>query len=99
MNTFKKFPIRYSLKNIPLPNKLEYQKTLTSMVEKFLVRCRWKIFWYKNLDKKKEEMNNFGFKSTKYPSTDKDIKEFEDELMEMIGSVEMRFYSNTLQNH
>ena len=32
-------------------------------------------------------MNNFGFKSTKYPSTDKDIKEFEDELMDMIGQL------------
>ena len=59
------------------------------MMEKFLVRSRWKLFWYKNPDKNKDEMNNFGFKSTKYPSTDKDIKEFEDELMDMKGSVEM----------
>ena len=98
MKTFKKFQIDYSLKNIPMPTKLEYQKTLTNKMNEFLVRCRWKLFWYKNHDKRGKERNTYGFKSSKFPSTDKDIKEFEDDMIELIKTIEMRSFTNSLQN-
>ena len=34
--TVKKLEFSYSLKNIPIPSKIEYQKALTDRVEKFL---------------------------------------------------------------
>ena len=40
----KKLEFSYSLKNIPIPSKIEYQKALTDKVEKFLARIRWKLF-------------------------------------------------------
>ena len=98
MRTFTKFQTGYSLKNIPIPSKLEYQRALTTEVEKFLVRCRWKHFFFKNPDGRGKEINTFGFKSTKYPKTDKDLRDFENDLMEMISSVETRYHTNPLLN-
>ena len=46
--TMKNLEFIYSLKNIPIPSKLDYQKALTDKVEKFLARIRWKVFWYRN---------------------------------------------------
>ena len=58
--TMNKLELSYSLKNIPMPSKLEYKKALTEKMEKFLASIRWKMFWYKNPDKKKQKLETFG---------------------------------------
>ena len=93
---FKKFLVNYSLKNIPLPSHYSYVKCLTSRTENFLVRCRWKLWHFKNPGCTRS-VETFGFKSPKYPNKDPDLKGFEDDLIELIRSVEMRPYSNNLQ--
>ena len=42
--TIDKFSVNFSLKNIPMPTKLQYQKVLTEKVDLLLIRIRWKLF-------------------------------------------------------
>ena len=41
-----------SMKNIPIPEKEEYIIGLTDSIEKVIKNMRWKLFWFKNKDKK-----------------------------------------------
>lgn len=93
----KKLEFSYSLKNIPIPSKIEYQKALTDKVEKFLARIRWKLFWYRNQENRKQKLETYGFRSTKYPPTSKELREFENDIMDLISRVEMKYHSNPLQ--
>ena len=38
----------HSLKNIPIPSKLQYQRTMVGKVESFVGRLRWKLFAIQN---------------------------------------------------
>ena len=44
----ERFRFEHSLKNIPIPNKWQYQKSLVSKVERFMGRMRWKLFAIQN---------------------------------------------------
>ena len=46
----EKFNLQYSLKNIPIPNKATYEKSIISKTESFLKRMRWKAFFFDNKD-------------------------------------------------
>ena len=89
--------IPYSLKNIPYLNKFQYQKLLIGKVEDLLKRMRWKLYWFQNVGTK-EKINTFGFKSTNYPPAMQELKAFEDEMVEIIASVETRNVTNQLQS-
>ena len=62
----KKVNIDYSVKNIPIPSKRLYLKTLLDKLENFIKRLRWKAFYF---DKKQEKLDSdfdsFGFKTEK----------------------------------
>ena len=97
MTIINTFQIKYSLKNVPIVSKKQYQKSMTSKLEVFLERMRWKLFWYKNPEIKKTEKKTFGFKSAHYPPASRELKSFEDELIAIVSNVEMRPTTNELQ--
>ena len=88
--------IPYSLNNIPLPTKFNYQKMLTARMEQLLKNMRWKLYWFKK-KKTPQQMEYFGFKSTSYPPVMPELKKFEEELLNLINEVEMRPMMNPLQ--
>jgi hypothetical protein len=89
--------IPYSLSNIPLPSKFNYQKMLTARMEQLLKNMRWKLYWFKKKKKTPQQIEVYGFKSTSYPPSMPEIKKFEEELLEMIPNIEMRPMMNPLQ--
>ena len=96
MNTFN---VPYSLKNIPVPSKLQYEKQLISKIEKVIQRMRWKLFFTYNPhpERKKE---NFGLKSDKsIPFFDEIIllKPFEDDVLELISNIKYQRKFNQFQ--
>ena len=97
MKVINKFPNQYSLKNIPLPTLKEYQRALNTKTEKFLIRCRWKLWHYRNPNFRGNGINTFGFKSMKYPPTDKDLKDFENDLLDVVSKLEMKPFRNQMQ--
>ena len=102
----EKFTINYSTKNIPLPTKKLYLKSLTDKVEKVIKRMRWKAFFYdkeKNDDKEQDEENesekiNFGFKTHKCPPQHQDLHNFENDLLEMIQNITFKPVQNQFQD-
>ena len=93
----QKLEFSYSLKNIPMPSRMEYQKVLTDKMDKFLGRIRWKLFWFRNENARKEKLETYGFNSTRYPPTSKEPRDFETDMMELISKIEMKHFSNNLQ--
>jgi hypothetical protein len=87
-----KFEIPYSLKNIPVPSKLQYQKQLISKVEKFVTNLRWKLFFITN-PTNNESKKTFGFKSNnsvpQFNELDQ-IKGFEDDLLNLIANIKYK---------
>ena len=57
---------------------------------------RWKLFWSKTQEKQKDSRNTFGFKSSHYPPTMPEP--FEEEVISMVSSLEMKLYNNPLQD-
>ena len=69
---------------------MEYKKSLSDKMQKFLARIRWNMFWYKNPDKMKQKLETFGFTSTNYPPTNRELREFEADMMDLINKIEMK---------
>ena len=86
----------YSLKNIPVPSKLQYQKQLVSKVESFVNRLRWKMFHISNPNPT-EKKTTFGYRTRYSPPQCKELKPFEDDLFEMVSSIKYKQVSNAFQ--
>ena len=88
-----KLNLTYSLKNIPIPSRFQYQKQLVSKVESFARRMRWKMFHILNPGHK-EDIDNHGFKSTRNPPQLKELKAFEDELFDLVANIKYKKKEN-----
>ena len=87
----------YSLKNIPIPSKQSYLKSLTDKVESFLKRLRWKAYFFEHPSTKDDYAADFGFASSlTLPQCDSLIP-FENDMYEMIRNIKFREGLNTSQ--
>ena len=91
----EKVSLGYSTKNIPIHSRNRYMKILVSKTEDFLKRLRWKAFFFENIDPEKKEC--FGFKTPHTPPQDDDLIEFENDMYEMMKSVEFKNTKNKFQ--
>ena len=78
----------YSLKNIPIHTNKKYTISLISKAEHFLKRMRWKALFADNDEEKKESKENFGFKTAKTPPQHDLLNAFEDDIYELMRSIE-----------
>ena len=92
----------YSLKNIPIPSRNCYLKSLISQTESFLKRLRWRVFWYnsknENESKNLEENRKFGFKSDRTPPQHHLLTNFESDMYTMIGNIKFKHSQNEFQD-
>ena len=72
----RKFNIPYSIKNIPLTSKYKYQQQLTFRTEDLIRRMRWKVYWDKNPNKKKD-FETFGFRTLAKAPPCEELRDFE----------------------
>ena len=92
----EKITLGYSTKNIPIHSKDKYMKSLVSKTEDFLRRLRWKAFFFENEDHVKKE--HYGFKTPHTPPQDDDLIEFENDMYELMKSIEFKYSKNKFQN-
>ena len=85
---FKQANIDYSLKNIPIPSKDAYLKSLLSKTENFIQRLRWKAYFFLNPDQKKSDIKTFGFKTEKSAPQVRQLVNFESDLYSVIENLE-----------
>ena len=87
----------YSLKNIPIPSKQLYTKSLIDKVENFLKRLRWKAYFFDRASDgiaSNIEHISFGFKSQKTPPQHDLLAGFESDMYDMIQNIQFREYKN-----
>ena len=94
----EKFNISYSTKNIPLPSRNDYLQRLIEKTEQFLLRMRWKAYFFLNPDTTSPSKETYGFKSTKNPPPIEELKDFEDDMRKMIESVKFKQVDNPFLN-
>ena len=87
----------YSMKNIPIPNKVAYSKTLIDKTEALVKRMRWKAFFYENPNVKSDVENSYGFGSENTPPTNPGLKQFESELFDIVGNIEFTKFKSEFQ--
>ena len=84
----------YSVKNIPIPSKNQYKIRLISKAEKVIKTMRWKCLEF--LGKlNSSNLESHGFKSIKCLLTIQEMTDFENDLRQMLKSVEFRQISNS----
>ena len=93
-----KLNLQYSLKNIPVPSRLQYQKQLVSKVENFLSRLRWKMFFITNPPNNSTHKDTYGIKTNNSCPQMKELKPFEDDLLELISNIQFKPCQNNFQN-
>ena len=79
----------YSMKNIPIPPRNSYIKSLIEKTESVIKRMRWKAFLYDKPDTDNTD-RKFGFKSRKCPPQNENMVKFESDLLDMIKNIEFR---------
>ena len=89
--------IDYSLKNIPIPSKFQYKKQLVSKVASFASRLRWKAFFILNPNSGRQK-KTFGFRSLTKTPLIPELKQFEDELFNLVTSIKFKPFNNTFQD-
>ena len=91
----------YSTKNIPIPPRNSYLKSLIEKVESAIKRMRWKAFFFDRNDQDNKEAtnnNNSGFKSRKCPPQNSELDKFEADLLDMVHNIKFRNVNNKFQN-
>ena len=77
-----------SLKNIPIPTKQHYLKSMIDKVESFVTRLRWKAYFFEKPDQRNSNNStNFGFKSNVTPPQNEKLTSFENGLYDMVRSI------------
>lgn len=77
----------YSTKNIAIPPQQAYIKRLIEKTEHLCKRMRWKAFFFLNPDKKPDEKETYGFRSTKTPPQIPELINMEKKLTDMIKNI------------
>ena len=93
-----KFNITYSKKNIPIPSENEFKLKLIMKMGNFLERMHWKALAF--LGKLKDsDKDNYGFKTAKSPPSVRDLVPFENDMMDIIKSLEFKRVNNEFQSN
>ena len=93
----EKFVFAHSQKNIPIPSKKSYLKTLIAKTEDFIQRLRWKTFFFLNPNENSNKKNTYGFKTQKTAPQIPELNNFEKDLADLINNIKFTKWRNTFQ--
>jgi hypothetical protein len=79
----------YSLRNIAIPSNQEYLLELVSSVGIFVSNLKWRYFHFLN-PSNKECKETFGFKTNTPAPSVAELKEFENDLHDLVKNVKFR---------
>ena len=90
----------YSLKNIPMPTKRVYLKSMISKLEHFIKHLRWRAFFHDHkaeceIDKKDVL---YGFKSNRTPLQHDGPSAFEEDLYNMVKNIKFKNVCSNFQS-
>ena len=85
----EKINLNYSLKNIPTPDKKNYELALIDKIEAVIRRMRWKLFWINN-ESDNSKTETFGFKSRSTPPFQRELERFENDVFDIVTNLKYR---------
>ncbi len=88
----------YSMKNIGIPGKNQYLRSLINKTENVIHRMRWKAHFFMNGDNGLSRNDHFGLPSSKCAPPIKEMKDFEEDLIHLISNVKFRNVNNPFLN-
>ena len=94
---FEKTNFDYSMKNIGVPTKMEYQMSLIHQVRSFVDRVRWKAFHILN-PTNREKKETFGFNTIASSPKVEALEVFEEKMMNLVKDIEFQRKGNKLQD-
>ena len=85
----------YSWKNVSIPTKQNYLKSMIDKVESFITRLRWKAYFFQKPDQcNSNNSTNFGFKPNVISQKNEKFTPFENGLYDMVRSIEFKSVRN-----
>jgi hypothetical protein len=88
-----------SLKNIPVPDTKTYLENLIESLDKVIKSFRWKAKFFLKPLAKGQSKENYGLKSIKSPEAIPELKNFENDLINMAQNIEFRHIETKLQKN
>ena len=86
----QKVQFNYAMKNIGIPTRNQYLRSLIDKTENVVHRMRWKAHFYLNGKNCVNDYENFGLPSKRSAPPIKEMKEFEDDLVSLISNITFR---------
>ena len=93
----EKFTINHSLKDIPIPPKRLYLKSLMAKIDDMIARMRWKAHFFLKSNNKEKQTQNYGFKTQRTPPSNATLDNFEWEFTNIVNNIEFRKYTDNFQ--
>lgn len=87
------------LKNIPIPNKLEYFQKLVLKTEDLMRRMKWKVYFFINGRKADNTKDNYGFKNCSPAPHIEKLVNFEKDLYGIINNITFQYKKSRFQKH
>ena len=81
---------KYSMKNIAIPGKNQYLRSLINKTKNVIHRMRWNAHFFMNGDNGLSRNDYFGLPSNKCAPPINEMKDFEEDLMHLISNVKFR---------
>ena len=92
---FSKANFDYSMKNIPIPSRKQYIRSLIIKIEDFIQRLRWKKIFFLKKENNNNKKETFGFRTMKNAPQCDELLGFEQDLNHLVANLE---YRNTTTN-
>ena len=94
----EKLRFDYSMKNIPIPPKINYKTSLLEKVESVIKRMRWKALFFLNPKADQQQTNKFNLKSRKCPPPIDELKPFEEDMFQLVENVTFKQVRSAFQD-
>ena len=88
----------YSMKCVPIPSELEYQLSFLDSIHKLDRRMRWRAFHFLNPNVTSNIKETFGFNTSKAPEPIKELKTFQDGMIEIARNLKFKKVNNQFQS-
>ena len=88
----------YSMKCVPIPSEEEYQLELLDSIHKLDNRMKWRAFHFLNPNQTENSKETYGFNTTTAPPPIKELKSFQDGLIDLAKNIKFEKVNNQFQN-
>jgi hypothetical protein len=86
------------MKCVPIPSEEEYQLEFLNSIHKLDNRMRWRALHFLNPNQTKNNKETFGFNTTEAPPNVKELKSFQDGLIDIARNLKFKSINDQFQN-